>query len=108
MFVSIENKYNWKYTRDYTEIFKFLSEEIHSRYFTDCELIHMEGVAFENFKKLKPSIIYMVIFHSRFSNGNDQYAITTTKHLNILLCSLLYRGFVASLLTTMWYHTDGC
>ena len=67
----------------------------------------MEVFALEQFKKIKASIIPMTQFHSRLSGEIGQYTMTTTMHIRIFLRLLLSKGLIDSLLTTMWYHTDG-
>ena len=45
----------------------------------------MEGVALDNFNKLKPSTIPMAQFHSHLSDEDDQDARTTATYLLILI-----------------------
>ena len=47
-------------------------------------------------------------FHYCLSDESDQYAITTATNLCIIIIFLISKGSIASLLTTMWDHTDGC
>ena len=67
----------------------------------------MEGVALDNFNKLKPYTIPLAQFHSHLSDESDQDASTTTAHLRIILQFVLTKQMIAPFLTTMWYHTDG-
>ena len=71
-------------------------------------LKYIEGVALDHFHKLKPSTTAMVQFHSHLSHESDQDAKTTATHIHIILESIISKGFVSSLLTTMWYHKYGC
>ena len=50
----------------------------------------------------------MAQFYSRLSDESDQGDITTTTHTCIILKSVLTKRLIAPLLTTIWYHTDGC
>ena len=59
-------------------------------------------------RKLKPSTIPMVKFHSNLSYEGDQDARTTATHLCICLKFCLTKQAISSFLTTMWYHTGGC
>ena len=68
----------------------------------------MEGVALEDFNKLKPSTISMAQFHSHLSDGSYQDTNTTATYLHIILHLLLSKWFIASFLTTIWDNTDGC
>ena len=46
-----------------------------------------------------------LIFH--LSDESDQDTSTTVTHLHIILQFILKKN-IASFLTTVWYHTDGC
>ena len=50
----------------------------------------------------------MAQFHCHFSDESYQYAIITATHIRILLQFILTKQMISPLLTTMWYHTDGC
>ena len=65
-----------KCTCDYADICQVLSEQVHSQYFTGCKYISMEGVALEDFNKLKPFTIPMSQFHSHWYDWRDQYDST--------------------------------
>ena len=49
----------------------------------------MEGIALDNFYKLKPSTIPMTQFHSNLSDESDQYSSTTATNIRILIQLLL-------------------
>ena len=49
MFVSQYNNYDFKFTREYAEIFYVLIEEVQSQNFLGCESISIEVVAPEKF-----------------------------------------------------------
>ena len=68
MFVSWHNKYDWKCTRNYAEIYQVLSEQVYSQYWSGCEYNSMGGVVLEKFKKFKPSNIPMSQFNSHLSD----------------------------------------
>ena len=68
----------------------------------------MKVVAFENFKKLKPSTVPMELLHYHLSGESYQDASTNATHPHIILQFTLTKGMVAPLLTTMWDHTTGC
>ena len=68
----------------------------------------MEGVALDHSKTFKPSTINLSQFHPHVSDESDQDARNTTLHIWIILWFIIYKGFISSLLATMWDHTDGC
>ena len=108
MFVIRNNKFDWKFTHDYAEIYKFLSEQVHLKYFSGCKSISMAGILLEHLQKLKPSTIPMAKFHSNLSDESDQDASTTATHLCVLLQSLLTKGFIDPFWRNMCDHKDGC
>ena len=67
----------------------------------------MEGVAVDHFKTFKISAIPIVPFHYYLSDEFFHCCITTAMNIFILIQSLPYKCFIASFLTTMWYHTYG-
>ena len=89
MLVSWHNKFDCKCTPDYAEICQVLSEKIHSQYFSGCKSIAMQGVALENFNKLKPYTIPMAQFNSHLFDESDQYSSTTATNLRIPLQFIL-------------------
>ena len=108
MFVSQHNNYYCKCTRDFEEIFKILSENIYSQYFSGCKSISIEVFALNHFRKLKPYIISMAQFYSRLSDEIDQGSRTTVTHLHTLLQFLLTQKAIAPLLTIICDDTDCC
>ena len=46
-------------------------------------------------------------FHSVLSDESYQDARTNETHIHIVLQLIITKGFIASFLTTMWYHTGG-
>ena len=50
----------------------------------------------------------MAQFNSHLYVESDQDAITTETHLHIILQFILTKGMIDQLLTTIWYHMDGC
>ena len=59
VFVSRQNKLDWKSTCDDEERCQILSEQVHLQYFSGCKSIYMEVVVIDNFNKLKPCTISM-------------------------------------------------
>ena len=47
-------------------------------------------------------------FNSSLSYEIVQDYSTTATHIQIIIHFLIYKGFIYSLLTTVWYHTYGC
>ena len=54
----------------------------------------MEGVALENFNKLKPSTIPMAQFHSHLYDEIDKDASITATHLRIILRCLITKEMI--------------
>ena len=50
MFVSQNNKFDQKYTRDYAEICQVISKQVNSQYFSGCKSIYKEGFVLEKFR----------------------------------------------------------
>ena len=67
----------------------------------------MEGVSLDKFNKFQPLNIPMEQFRSCLSDESYQYASTTATHPHIILRLLLSKGFMDSLLKTVWDHTAG-
>ena len=67
----------------------------------------MQGVLLDHFNKLKPSTKYMAQCSSCLSDEIDQDYRTTITHIFTLIQSF-FKGFIASLSTTMWDHMYGC
>ena len=68
MFVSWHNKYDWKFTSRYAEIFQFLGEQVHYQQLSGFKSISMEGTSIEHFKKFKPSNITMALLKGQRLN----------------------------------------
>ena len=68
----------------------------------------MEGVALENFNKFKSSTIPLAQFYSHLYDESDKDSITNARYFLILIQLLRSKGFIASFLTTLWYHVGGC
>ena len=98
IFVSWHNKSDQNFTRDYSEIYQVLSEQVPSQYLYGCESIYMEGFVLEHFNKLKPSTIPMAQLHYSISDESNQYSITISTHLRILLQFILTKEFISPFL----------
>ena len=68
----------------------------------------MEVFALGNFNKFKPSTITTAQFSSYLSYGGDHDLSTIATYLCILLQLIFTKQMISPLLTTMWYHMDGC
>ena len=49
MFVSRQNKFDWKFKRDYTKRWHVLIEQVHPQYFSGCKSIYMGLVVLDYF-----------------------------------------------------------
>ena len=85
MFVSWQNKFDWKCIHNYAEKYQVLSEQVHSQYFSGFKSIYMEGSELNIFNKLKSSTIPMANFHYRLSDSRYEDASTTATHLHIII-----------------------
>ena len=108
MFVSLQNKFECKFTRDHVERCQVLSEQVQSQYFSGCKSIYLDVVELDHFNKLKPPTIPIAQFCYRLSYQSYQNASPTATHICIILQLLLTEAFIAPFMTTIWDHIDGC